>query len=544
MKNYVRSINMIWSDFTTWLRRTVCPTSVDTPQPPADGKATFEEALAFTKFGKFNILLMAFAIPASIASIYDTTTMSYVITSAECDLKLSMMQKGSLNAMAHMGMIACAFISGYITDTLGRRRTLVFGFLLDALCNFTSMFSTSFLMLAVLKFIAGFLMSGPCTVIISCLSEFFSKEMRPMFVMYVGICFSLGSFTIPFIAWLILADPSDINISSTFVIHSWQMFIAVCCLPSLLSGFLALALPESPRFLAAMGNTDEALKVLRKVYAINTGCPADTYPIKQLYSIGDDSKQIEDVNDKEKCEKEKKCKKGNMAALRGGLNQLRPLLRRPHITILLLVFVIEYGCISGATLRLWLPQLFKMMSENVEGPLCDMISLRNNVSILEVVVPEAGCKPISINPETFENAAIVAGIQVVLCGLASFAINALGKKNLLMSTLFIAGVCCSSLYLCTSAKQATILAAITVAFSAISSNATISVLIDLIPTSLRATASSCTLMVGRIGSVIGNMIFPILLALGCLPAFLSLGCLLIGCSVFSLLLPSPRKEIT
>lgn len=65
--------------------------------------ADIEDALTFTKFGKFNVLLMAFSVPAAVASIYDTTTMSYVLTSAECDLRLNYLQKGLLNATVHLG---------------------------------------------------------------------------------------------------------------------------------------------------------------------------------------------------------------------------------------------------------------------------------------------------------------------------------------------------------------------------------------------------------------------------------------------------------
>lgn len=65
------------------------------------------------------------------------------------------------------------------------------------------------------------------------------------------------------------------------VMHSWQIFLAVCSIPSLISGLLAIALPETPRFLASNGNPEEALNVLKKVYAINTGCSPDTYPVKK-----------------------------------------------------------------------------------------------------------------------------------------------------------------------------------------------------------------------------------------------------------------------
>lgn len=38
-------------------------------------------------------------------------------------------------------------------------------------------------------------------------------------------------------------------------------------------------MPESPKFLMSSGRNDEALKVFQKIYTINNGKPADTYPV-------------------------------------------------------------------------------------------------------------------------------------------------------------------------------------------------------------------------------------------------------------------------
>lgn len=54
-------------------------------------------------------------------------------------------------------MIAGVLLSGYIADSLGRRKTLIYGFILNGFCNLISAFSVSFEMLAVLKFFSGFM---------------------------------------------------------------------------------------------------------------------------------------------------------------------------------------------------------------------------------------------------------------------------------------------------------------------------------------------------------------------------------------------------
>lgn len=63
----------------------------------------FEAALSATGFGKFNLAILAVAIPSAWASLFETTTMSYVFPAAQCDLQLTMENKGVLNGATYLG---------------------------------------------------------------------------------------------------------------------------------------------------------------------------------------------------------------------------------------------------------------------------------------------------------------------------------------------------------------------------------------------------------------------------------------------------------
>ncbi|XP_018305677.1 uncharacterized protein [Mycetomoellerius zeteki] len=69
------------------------------------GPADFERAIIATGYGKFNYLLLLAVLPASFSSIFSSSAMSYVLPSAECDLQLTMFDKGLLNSMAFAGSI-------------------------------------------------------------------------------------------------------------------------------------------------------------------------------------------------------------------------------------------------------------------------------------------------------------------------------------------------------------------------------------------------------------------------------------------------------
>lgn len=66
-------------------------------------KATFETAITATGFGKFNIFLLLATLPTCWSSIFQLTTISYVFPAAQCDLSLSLEDKGMLSAATFAG---------------------------------------------------------------------------------------------------------------------------------------------------------------------------------------------------------------------------------------------------------------------------------------------------------------------------------------------------------------------------------------------------------------------------------------------------------
>lgn len=69
--------------------------------------ADFEKAIESTGYGKFNYLILLIAMPCCFSSVFETTTMSLILPSAECDLNLSLVDKGILNAITYGGMQNC-----------------------------------------------------------------------------------------------------------------------------------------------------------------------------------------------------------------------------------------------------------------------------------------------------------------------------------------------------------------------------------------------------------------------------------------------------
>lgn len=67
--------------------------------------ADFETAITASGLGKFNVILILVIIPAGFANVIETATMSYVLPVAQCDLNLSLGDKGTLNAITFAGKV-------------------------------------------------------------------------------------------------------------------------------------------------------------------------------------------------------------------------------------------------------------------------------------------------------------------------------------------------------------------------------------------------------------------------------------------------------
>lgn len=65
--------------------------------------SNFEDAIKATGFGKFNIILLCTVVAGAFAQIVEQTSNAYVTPIAECDLELTLENKGLLVSISYTG---------------------------------------------------------------------------------------------------------------------------------------------------------------------------------------------------------------------------------------------------------------------------------------------------------------------------------------------------------------------------------------------------------------------------------------------------------
>lgn len=99
----------------------------------------------------------------------------------------------------------------------------------------------------------------------------------------MSIFVAFGNMILPALAWLIL--PSELNFYIPILnlsFRPWRLLVIFYGLPSVLFGLGVLHFPESPKFLMTQGRHDEALEILEKMFAFNTGRPLTEYPVTSI----------------------------------------------------------------------------------------------------------------------------------------------------------------------------------------------------------------------------------------------------------------------
>lgn len=125
--------------------------------PPAHEAIDFEAAISKTGFGWFNVFVIFTCVMCCISSMVQTTSMSMVFPRAQCDLDLSLADRGALNSAVYVGMILSAIFWGFLSDVTGRRKILFYGQFGTLFFDLFSALSQNFWVLAFGKFCGGFM---------------------------------------------------------------------------------------------------------------------------------------------------------------------------------------------------------------------------------------------------------------------------------------------------------------------------------------------------------------------------------------------------
>ncbi|XP_030388312.1 synaptic vesicle glycoprotein 2B-like [Scaptodrosophila lebanonensis] len=486
----------------------------------------FESGISQTGFGLFNYIVIFLAGMMSFAIIFATSVGSYILTAMQTDITLSITQKGLLNASPYWGMIFGALIWALLADCKGRRTVLIITHLLDVIfCNCAALSQTiTFILL--FKFCAGFCICGGYTTFIIYMSEVHEQKKRIRMLFVIGLMLTSASAVLPILAMPILPnywriDPLGLRYTS------WQFYMTVTTIPSLIMGISFIFLPESPRFDINAGKSSKAHRTFRTIYHINTCKPADSFPLPPPT----DADTYRKLN------------------LLQELGKFRMVFRKEYAVYGLLLFSTDF-CVFMIqnTTRLWQPTLIAA-AESLKGvtdiDFCCLIE--NVVSATELAVQQEAnrnetmteVKPSGwrLNWTYYSNNLVFSAIDFVCIFAAFFFLNFFGPKIVLISAFTLTTILAAVLYFVSNYLVLAV-PAFYLGVSHVGTISLISLAVHMFPTSVRATFMFTSVTLGRLSTTVGHVVMPKLMTIGCIPVILWIFIFSLASTIISIFLPN------
>ncbi|XP_016840770.1 synaptic vesicle glycoprotein 2A isoform X1 [Nasonia vitripennis] len=516
--------------------------TVEEYQNPAD----YEKAIATTGYGLFNILMLLAALPVGWTCVLDTTITAFFIQSTECDFELTLFRRGVAVGIVYIGMIIAGplwdfiFQDCAISSFSGKRNVIIFGLVLDSICNILWAHATSYYSFVMYKFLNGILIAGPLSLLMPYLSEFHAPTYQQTFTNWASLLFVISNIFPPALASVFILRTHWLNFTIfNYFYETWRVYVLICTIPSIMGAIMVCLMPKSPKYLLTQGESKEALRVLKTMYSMNFFESASSFKIKTLVARQKMRNSLKNI-----------CRE----SLQDSISKLKMLFSQAYSRVFLILLALQFTSMLGFnTMRLWVPQLFitlnnfrvlvRSFNPDKTITMCEMLFPR-----IQADVDYSSCNYTlmpDVESAVYVNSTIIASSAVIFGFLFTVMTTTLMKKIIIIVMSFMISTIGSFganwaveipyiLALCSSI----------IVTSRIAGNIIIAYNAEVTPQNLRPTATKSINFMGNVGAAVGNIVFSTVLGLNCLTAFMGIGCLTLLCYVLSFyLLKKPIEEI-
>ncbi|VEN38185.1 unnamed protein product [Callosobruchus maculatus] len=497
------------------------------------GGATFDDAVRLTGFGRFHYESILVCSLCVLIIGFQNGLSAYVFPAAQCELHLTSYEIGLLNVAFLAGGTVSCFFWGILADLYGRRKVLIGTHLANGSVTILCALSPYTTSIVLCRFLNGFLIGGPGSIIFPYFAEFQPPKFRNKTSCYCGLFFTLSWLILPLLAHLILPLSISYNLGGVFVVSPWRLFMVVIGIPEILVGLWFVRMPESPKYYAAVGKVDKSLGILKKMYAANTGRNKDDFPVKYLKS----ESKIQTTN----YENNISCERKVIRILKTVLSQIKSLYQPPlRFTTVLMCSIMFTNMFGMFGLGMWLPELFVRFERYQALHPDSTISVKELASLFTEDASEA-CQ--SFFDNAVINNTVAMGVTSLVFNFAScIAVGLVNIRSVTMVALVLGGGSAGSIYWMTSSVQNLIVSCIFQA-TMITANMTIAGIgVELFPTTVNGIAVCLILFSGRIGAVLSNILFGYLVDSYCGVAVLVVSVVVFLGGLLCLFIPSDNNN--
>ncbi|WP_334072797.1 MULTISPECIES: MFS transporter [Paenibacillus] len=166
----------------------------------------------------------------------DVGIISFIAAALATEWSLTPQQTGLFTSMNSVGMAVGAAFAGIMADKYGRRAVLLWTLLIFSIASGLSAAATSFAVLLLLRFIAGFGLGGELPVASTLVSESVPAKDRGRAVVLLESYWAAGWIAAALIAYFVIPR------------YGWQAAFIIGAVPALYALYLRKSIQDPPRF--------------------------------------------------------------------------------------------------------------------------------------------------------------------------------------------------------------------------------------------------------------------------------------------------------
>ncbi|KAI3379169.1 hypothetical protein SNEBB_005974 [Seison nebaliae] len=434
-------------------------------------------------FGLFQWLLLLASGIVNGSDAVETVCMSYILPLIECDLNFQPKEKAYALMCYFIGMMIGGLAWGVLSDIYGRKRMLISSLLLNSICALLSAFPNTYFIFCIIRFFAGIGIGGNVPIIWGYFAEFLPTKHRAKMLCGLACFWFVGAFYASTIARLILSH----SVQLTFM-AKWRFFMLICSLPSFLTIFVFIGLPESGMFVSKLYSDDAYKnKLILHIKKFN-----ETRSFKRKFVV---YRQMMKLEHNENSVKPISHQQFNFRSIINPIHQLfSETYRRNCILILIILLNISFAFYG---LWMWLPHLFRRMELN-GGHICAPLY---NSSIHHLTEHQIRCRidEQEITDTIFSYFGGIPGNILIL-----FLVDRFDRRKLLILSFILLSTSTTLFPFVYAPIQGVIIMVIFSSTAAVIYNIMSTVQTELFPTEIRTSAIGFFTISIRISSIFSN----------------------------------------
>lgn len=205
--------------------------------------------------GKFHYRILALISCGGILDTFDIYLAGGVLAAMQHEGFATLSQSAAFLSLTFFGMLIGAASAGYLGDRFGRRFSYQFNLILFGVASLVAAVAPTMHLVMACRFVMGIGLGAELIVASGTLGEFIPPSHRGRWASVMGMVTSAG---------LLLATGVGYFVIPAF---GWRYMFAIAGLGAMVILLMRKTLPESPRWLEAVGRSTEAEETLSRIEA-------------------------------------------------------------------------------------------------------------------------------------------------------------------------------------------------------------------------------------------------------------------------------------